>query len=131
MSSLIEQYEALHNQVKARAVYINDMLAELKLPEHLQNFSTPYCGSTAEDLNMEVGDNRITLSYLPPFEDYEDEWHINKDYIDMRDSAVIDVHFKYLESCYQKEKQHDLERLKREANLYGMMLVPNEDGGAA
>lgn len=131
MSNLIEQYEAIHNKVKERALYINDMLAQLELPEHLENSRTPHCGVMVEDLSMKVWYNCVTLTYLPPYEDYEEQWHVNKDYIDMEDGDVVPTYIKYLEDCYQIEKQHDLKRLKREAEVYNMMLVPNDNGGAA
>lgn len=128
MTNLIEQYEELHNKVKERALYINDMLAELELPEHLENFSTPYCGVMAEALNMKVWYNCITLTYSPSYEDWEDQWHVNKDWIDMEDADVIAAYLQNRDSAYQIERQHDLERLKREAEMFNMMLVPNAEG---
>ena len=128
MSNLIEQYTLLHNQIKERAVYINNLLSEAEMPEHLDG-GMLFCGVELDSLGMTIDRNDITLEYFVPWEDYSDTWTIQLEWTDMEDDDIISAYVAQCESEYQVEQQREINRLKNMAELYGYMLTPNKNGG--
>lgn len=123
---MIEQYKQLHKHIKERAIYINDMLAEMDVAEHLQEYLPKYCGVCSEAVNMCVSYNVIMLSYTD-YDDYTTHWYVDAAYIDTPDEAIKTYHLDVIESEYNKDMAHKLRNLHEDAKMFGYRLVKEEE----
>lgn len=126
MSKLIDKYQTLRNKIIERAIHINNMLHELYLPvDSVYLHEVEYCGYSVEDLwdsNLN-GLSTIQLIYHVPYEDYDETWGIPSSYIDMCDEDICEDFIKRYTEQSDRNKQHKIDMLKREAEYLGYDLV--------
>lgn len=125
MSKLINKYQTLRNKIIERAIHINNMLYDLKLPDELEGYRPAYCGVDVEYLrNSVINEYSVNLICKDPYDDdYEEAWVITSSYIDMDDKDIVDDFIKRTNVQYGKDKQYRLELLKRDAEWLGYDLV--------
>lgn len=124
MSKLIDQYQTLRNTIIERAIHINNMLYDLELPDELEGYHPSYCGVQVEYLrNSVINEYIVNLIYPDPYDDYEETWDIPSSYIDMTDEDICEDFVKRYTEQSNRNKQHKIDLLKREAEYLGYDLV--------
>lgn len=120
--TLVEQYKQLHNTITERAIYINDMIAQMDVDEHLQDYLPDYCGVCKEVVDLCVSYNVVMLSYVD-CDDYTTHWYVNSDYIDMSDKDVKAHYLQTIKDKHEIAMAHKLRNLKEDAKMFGYKLV--------
>lgn len=124
MSKLIDKYQTLRNTIIERAIHINNMLYDLELPDELEGYHPSYCGVQVEYLrNSVINEYIVNLIYPDPYDDYEETWDIPSSYIDMTDEDICEDFVKRYTEQSNRNKQHKIDLLKREAEYLGYDLV--------
>lgn len=120
--TLVEQYKQLHNTITERAIYINDMLAQMDVAEHLQEYLPDYCGVCKEVVQLCVSFNVVMLSHVD-YDDYTTHWYVNSDYIEMSDEDVKAHYLQVIKNKHEIAMAHKLRNLHGDAKMFGYKLV--------
>lgn len=128
MNSLIQRYTDAKEMLKRRALYINNLLAGIELPEYLEDYTyIGYCGVTLEHLEMDVTDAFITLIYPHSYEDIDETWTIEAAWVDIGDEDVIREYKTILLDKVEKERERKIKNLQRDAEYLGYEIVKKEN----
>ena len=121
MTNLIEQYEELHNKVKERAIYINNLQSDIDVPDDLECFKPTRINALSDYIEMNVNFlfSVVYLKYRDPYEsDWVDEWEVPSRYLEMEDQQVI----KESKIEMQKEWKYHLDEWMNKWESYSKYL---------
>lgn len=121
--SLIDQYIDLENQIKERALDVNNLVADYIQEKDIDDdsYHVSWCNiSDAEYLELMYSGKEVVLIYD---DGYTTQWEVPAHWLDMSDEDVIDDYLIELNKRREIDKLTSIQQLECQANDLGFCLV--------
>ena len=122
--SLIDQYLDLEKQIKERALYVNNLVAEYITENRIDddNYRVSWCNiADVNHLEFAIIVNKVILSYLDE-EGWDTQWEIPVKWIDMSNNDILEDYLVELENRRMIDKMTSIQKLERQAKELGFVL---------
>ena len=123
--SLIDQYLDLEKQIKERALYVNDLVADYIQEKVIDDdsYRVSWCNiADADYLELMYSGDTVVLEY-DDGDGWPSRWDVPARWLDMSDEDVIKDYLVELERRREIDKMTELKKLERQANELGFCLV--------
>lgn len=118
-----KNYRTAELALKIRAIYINNMLSQMELPEELLGYGTDMIHVDTDELHMEVTMGKVKLTYYIPYEDYTDNWEVPLELIDKPDEDIKRIFLETIRHDYELAYRRQESQLIDMAKYLGYELV--------
>lgn len=118
-----KNYRTAELALKIRAIYINNMLSEMELPEELLGYGADPIHVDTDELHMEVTMGKVKLTYYIHYEDYTDNWEVPLELIDKPDEDVKRIFLENIRYDYELAYRRQESQLIDMAKYLGYELV--------
>ena len=123
---LIDQFKLIRATILQRAVYINNMLSEMSVPDVIPAYKPNWIVVATDYLEMDTSLNMITLTYYPQWETFTDEWTVPIEWLDMTDEDIKQTFIQWATEQVQAEADRKEKQLKDLAEYLGYGLFKKE-----
>ena len=123
---LIDQFKLIRATILQRAVYINNMLSEMSVPDVIPAYKPNWIVVATDYLEMDTSLNMITLTYYPQWETFTDEWTVPIEWLDMTDEDIKQTFIQWATEQFQAEADRKEKQLRDLAEYLGYDLFRKE-----
>lgn len=123
--NLIDQYITLENQIKERALDVNNLVADYIQEKAIDDdsYHISWCNiSDAEYLELMYSGKEVVLEY-DDGDGWPTQWTVPTHWLDMSDEDIIDDYLVELNRRREIDKLTSIQQLERQANELGFCLV--------
>ena len=123
--NLINKYLDLEKQIKERALYVNNLVADYITEEDIDDdsYRVSWCNiADADYLELMYSRHTVVLEYDDGY-GYQTQWDVPAKWLDMSDEDVIKDYLVVLERRREIDKLTSIKKLERQANNLGYKLV--------
>lgn len=123
--SLIDQYLTLQQEIKERALHVNNLVADYTMDNEIDDdsYCFGWCGVfSVGHLDLAIYGDTVRLEY-DDGDSCPSYWEVPTDWIGLSDSQVIKAYLVELERRRQYDKMTELSKLERQAKELGFSLV--------
>lgn len=123
--SLIDQYLTLEQEIKERALYVNNLVANYISDNDIDDDSYRFNWCGVVEISY-LGFTLCGRHFILEFDDgdsYPITWNIPTDWIDMSDEEIIQDYLSELARRREIDKLTSIQKLERQANELGFILT--------
>lgn len=123
--SLIDQYIDLEKQIKERALYVNNLVADYTMDNHIDDdsYRVSWCNiADADYLELMYSGDTVVVEY-DDGDGWPSQWQVPVRWLDMSDEEIIQDYLSELSKCIETDKLTAIQKLERQANELGFCLV--------
>lgn len=123
--SLIDQYLTLENQIKERALDVNNLVADYIQEKDIDDdrYRVSWCNiSDAEYLELMYSGKEVVLEY-DNGDGWPSQWCVPTHWLDMSDEDIIQDYLSELNKRRETDKLTSIQQLERQANELGFVLT--------
>lgn len=123
--NLIDQYVDLEQQIKERALHVNNLVADYITENDIDDdsYRVSWCGVVNESyLDFTIAGDKIILEF-DCGDGWPTEWGVPTKWLNMPDEDIIKDYLIELERRREIDKMTSIQKLERQANELGFCLV--------
>lgn len=123
--SLIDQYLDLEKQIKERALYVNNLVADYISENDIDDDSYRVSWCNIADvyyLELMFSGDTLVLEY-DDGDGWPTQWAVPVRWLDMSDEEIIQDYLSELSKCKETDKLTAIQKLERQAAELGFCLV--------
>lgn len=122
--NLIDQYLDLEKQIKERALYVNNLVADYTMDNHIDadSYHVSWCNiADVYYLELMFSGDTLVLEYDDGY-GWSSQWQVPVRWLDMYDEEIIQDYLSELSKCKETDKLTSIQKLERQAAELGFVL---------